>query len=196
LTLAQTGLLLGAASNNGGNPANKLVIPGDTAHSIVLNRVAATNGFTRMPPLATSELDQANIALLTEWITTSLPNRQTYTDWRTTQFGSGTSPEGEPASDPDSDGSQNTSEFLGLTNPLSGASFLAPQVAAETSNVSITFNVPANRSATIETSTNLSTWTLWDVPGNAGLPHPGGAVTLTGPKLGPQQFFRLRLQEN
>lgn len=50
LTLAETGLLLGNASNNGGNPANRLIVPGDTLHSIVLNRVAVTNGFTRMPP--------------------------------------------------------------------------------------------------------------------------------------------------
>ncbi|RYD72667.1 MAG: hypothetical protein EOP84_22765, partial [Verrucomicrobiaceae bacterium] len=37
LLLAQTGLINGAASNNGGNAANKLVVPGDAVHSIVLN---------------------------------------------------------------------------------------------------------------------------------------------------------------
>ena len=69
LTLAQTGLINGNAANNGGNPLNKLIVPGDTAHSIVLNRMAVTNGFTRMPPIATNELDQTNIALVTDWIT-------------------------------------------------------------------------------------------------------------------------------
>ena len=69
LTLAQTGLVNGTPASNGGNPLNKLIVPGDPAHSVVLNRVAAANGFTRMPPLGSSELDQTNIALLTAWIT-------------------------------------------------------------------------------------------------------------------------------
>ena len=73
LTLGQTGLVNGAAGNNGGNPLNKLIVPGDPAHSVVLNRMAVTNGFTRMPPLASSELDQTNIALLGDWIAHGLP---------------------------------------------------------------------------------------------------------------------------
>ncbi|MES2572793.1 MAG: hypothetical protein V4710_22410, partial [Verrucomicrobiota bacterium] len=63
-------------------------------------------------------------------------------------------------------------------------------------NIFVTFHVPANRSAFIETSSDLAAWTLWNVPGNAGLPQPGGTVTLGGPKLGSGQFFRLRLREN
>jgi hypothetical protein len=47
LTLEETGLVNGEAANNGGDPANKLVVPGDTAHSIMLNRVAVTN-FSRL----------------------------------------------------------------------------------------------------------------------------------------------------
>ncbi len=73
LTLAQTGLVNGTSARNGGNPLNKLIVPGDTAHSVVLNRVAVANGFTRMPPLGSSELDQTNIALLTTWITDGIP---------------------------------------------------------------------------------------------------------------------------
>ena len=68
LTLEETGLINGAATNNGGDPANLLIVPGDTAHSIVLNRVAETNGFSRMPPIGSTELDQEAIQLLTDWI--------------------------------------------------------------------------------------------------------------------------------
>jgi mono/diheme cytochrome c family protein len=196
LLLEATGLVNGAASNNGGNPANKLIVPGDTAHSVVLNRMAVTNGFTRMPPLATSELDQVNIALIADWITNSLPNRQTYADWRLAQFGSSNSPEGEGTFDADADGSTNTAEFLAGTQPRHGASFLIPQVGFSGPTASITFDVPANRSVLIETSVNLATWSLWDAPGNAGLPLPGGPLTISGPALGPKQFFRLRLLEN
>ncbi|MGJ8651518.1 MAG: PQQ-dependent sugar dehydrogenase [Opitutaceae bacterium] len=44
------------------------IIPGDTANSIILNRAAAANGYLRMPPLATSVIDQEGVALLTDWI--------------------------------------------------------------------------------------------------------------------------------
>jgi uncharacterized repeat protein (TIGR03806 family) len=196
LTLDSTGLINGNATNNGGDPANKLVVPGDTAHSIVLNRIAVTNGFTRMPPLASSELDQANIALVTDWIVNALPGRQTYAAWRLEKFGSSVSPEGEPTADPDGDGLNNNGEFLAQTSPLNGGSFLSTQLATGGGMVTMSFNVPANRSALIETTTDFATWALWDVPGNNGLPQAGGATNVTGPMLGANQFFRLRLQEN
>jgi hypothetical protein len=185
------------AANNGGNTANRLIVPGSTAHSIILNRVAATNGFTRMPPLATSEFDQPGIALLTEWInSTALQNRPTFNSWRLAQFGSITSPEGEPGADADGDGTSNSAEFTAGTSPLDGTSFLRSVAAAVGSNITITLNVPPNRSVQVEVSTDLQTWTLWNVPGNQGLATPGGTLTLTGPAIAPQQFFRTRLREN
>jgi mono/diheme cytochrome c family protein len=196
LTLDQTGLINGVAANNGGNPANKLVVPGDTVHSIVLNRVAVTNGFTRMPPLGSNELDQTNIALLTDWIAAQLPNRQTYDQWRLDKFGSPSSPEGEPNEDADGDSRTNRDEFLAGSLPLDGGSFLNAQPVVGTSSVTLTFQLPANRSFQVEQSTNLSTWTLWDIPGNGGLPVAGGAVSITGPVAGSECFFRLRIREN
>ena len=195
LTLDATGLINGTATNNGGSALNKLIVPGDTTHSVVLNRIALTNGFTRMPPLGSNELDSTNIALLTDWITNSLPTRQTYADWRLAQFASSTSPAGDPTADPDGDGFANAAEFLALTNPSSGASFTMPTTSAAAGNVTLSFTVPANRSALIETSSNLAAWSLWDVPGNSGNAQPGGAMSLSGPMQLPLQFFRLRLQE-
>jgi uncharacterized repeat protein (TIGR03806 family) len=113
VTLAQTGLINGNATNNQGNPLNKLIVPGDTPHSVVLNRMAVTNGFTRMPPLASNELDAANIALVTAWITNSLPSQLTYDQWRLQYFGDTTSPDGAPDADGDGDGATNRAEFLG-----------------------------------------------------------------------------------
>lgn len=196
LTLDQTGLINGIATNNGGDPANKLIVSGDTLHSIVFNRVSASNGFTRMPPLASSELDQTNIALLQQWIAQSLPNRQTYDQWRLAQFGSSTSAQGDPAADPDGDSHTNTSEFLALTNPLDPSSFLAPQLSTNGSSITFSFASPANRSVFVDTSFDLINWTLWDVPGNNGVPLSGGNITFSGPMLEPKQFFRLRLQDN
>ncbi len=73
LTMAQTGIVNGHANNDGGDPANRLVVPGDPAHSVILGRLAAANGFTRMPPVGSSLPDPDGIALLTQWIQESLP---------------------------------------------------------------------------------------------------------------------------
>ena len=195
LTLAQTGLINGAATS-ALHAGDQLVVPNDLSHSVAYNRIALTNGYTRMPPLASNELDQTAIALVANWITQSLPTRQTYAQWRLAQFGSSTSAAGDPAFDADADGRSNYDEFLASTNPRNSASFLLPQITAAGPNLTLGFNVPANRSFQIETSADLATWSLWNVPGNQGLPQPGGAVSITAPGAGPQQFFRLRLWEN
>lgn len=196
LTLEQTGLIHGPAVNNGGNAANRLVVPGDLARSIVLNRVAVANGFTRMPQLGSNELDQEAIALLTAWITQSLPARQTYADWRLTRFGSAVSANGAPEADPDGDRVANREEFLSGTDPLNSQSFPTTTLSVSPSNVTLGLHLPANRWFQVETSTNLLNWTLWDVPGNQALPAPGTPVNLTAPIPAPQQYFRVRLGEN
>jgi uncharacterized repeat protein (TIGR03806 family) len=195
LTLAQTGLINGAATQNGGNPLNRLIVPGDTTHSIVLNRVAVTNGFTRMPPLGSNELDPSAIALLTEWIG-ALPAQQTYAQWRLANFGSDTSPEGAPAFDADADGQSNEAEFLAGTAPLDGASFFTPLIESAGAHVSLTLALPANRSAQIETSLDLLNWTAWDIPGNNALPTNGMPIQFSAPRTGDSQFFRARMWGN
>ncbi|WP_166443005.1 LamG-like jellyroll fold domain-containing protein [Phragmitibacter flavus] len=194
LTLTQTGMIngFGVALHAG----DKLIVPGDTLHSIILSRTAAINGYTRMPPLATSELDQTGIQLLTDWINHSLPSRQTYANWRLAQFGSSTSPEGAPYVDADADGATNMAEFLAFTNPLSGVSSLKPTLNVAGTTATLTFDVPANRSFIIETTDDLVNWVQWDTPGNSGQAQPGGSVTISGPSNGERQFFRLRLSEN
>lgn len=195
LTLAQSGLVGGTAIQSGTDPLNRLIVHGDTIHSIVLNRVAVTNGFTRMPPLGSNELDPGAIALLTEWIN-ALPSQQTYAQWRIANFGNSTSPEGAPGFDADGDEQDNNAEFLAGTSPLSGASQPRPQLDTVGPNIAFTLDLPANRSFQIETTTDLVNWSLWDVPGNGGLQTPGGPVTLMGTRIGDRQFFRAVLREN
>jgi len=196
LTLAQTMLVNGEATNNGGNAANKLVVPGDTLHSIVLNRVAVTNGFTRMPPIGSNVIDAASVALLTEWINGELDDRVTYDDWRTTNFEPDNDPAGEPGADPDGDGVTNQNEYLAGTNPQDGASALRPSVVRAGSNVTLGFTLPANRSFRIDTSENLQQWTPWDIPGNQGLPVDGQPIQLASPAADPMKFFRVEVMEN
>ncbi len=196
LTLDQTGLINGSASNNGGITLNKLVVSGDIAHSIIYNRVAVANGFTRMPALGSNELDQAGIALLTEWIQQGLPARKTYDTWRLEKLGSSTSPASQPSADPDGDGRTNQEEFLAATDPLKGTSFPVASPSVNGSQFSLGFYAPVNRSVQVEASSNLADWSLWNVPGNEGLPQPGGSVSLSGAISGNKNFFRLRFREN
>jgi mono/diheme cytochrome c family protein len=196
LTLAETGLINEPASNNGGDPANRLVVPGNPVRSVALQRVAASNGFTRMPAIGSNELDAQAITMLTDWISNSLPGRKTYNDWRLEQFGSDTSPEGDPASDFDRDSRTNRQEFVQGTAPKNGGSFLQPMIAKLGANVSVSLTVPPNRSAQIEVSSDLVSWSIWDVPGNGGDPLPTGSFTLTGPLGDGSTFFRVKLSEN
>ena len=196
LTLAATQLINGTATQNGGNPANRLIVPGDTAHSIVLNRVAVTNGFTRMPPLGSNELDAAGIALLTEWITTTLPAHQTYTQWRQTNFGNTTSPDGEPPVDADGDGNTNAAEFLAATHPLQSASAFRITPTQSGNDLTFTFPLPENRTFIIEESADLSSWHSLDAPENNGIPRPAGTVIIAIPMTTAQSFYRVCLVEN
>ena len=195
-TLDGTGLINGAAISNNGNSANKLVVPGDTLHSIVYNRVGAINGFTRMPPLASTEIDQTDLALLAAWINQSLPSRQTYDQWRLAPYCTATSAAGDPTADPDGDGHTNQEEFLAGTDPLKGGSFFAPAVASAGGSVTLGVTVPANVSFQVETSSDMAAWSLWDVSGNGGLPSNGSLVTLSGARTASRQFFRVRLNGN
>ncbi len=196
LTLAQTNLVNGTANNAGSDPLNKLVVPGDTAHSIVLSRMAVTNGFTRMPPLGSNVLDQQNIDLVTTWINGELEEREDYAAWRVSEFDP-EDPAGAPDQDPDGDGSTNAQEFLAGTGPLDGSSAFRPQLTpGEENALTLSFELPVNRSFRIETSDNLGGWTPWDVPGNEGLPVPGGLIEFTVPITDPLRFFRVNVMEN
>jgi hypothetical protein len=193
LTLEQTGLINGVSSEAGGD--YKLIVPGDPAHSVVLQRMGATGGFTRMPPLGTHEIDPVNLALVTEWIHQSLPARQTYSQWREQFFGSATTPEGDPSADPDGDGVNNHDEFLAGTVATSGASLPRPEVTRTDTGLELHFTIPANRSVQVETSADLADWSLWDIPANNGVAQPGGPTIFTGPASGSSRFFRLLIRE-
>lgn len=192
-TLEETGLIMGEATSS--DAPYKLIVPGDTTRSVVLQRIAGSNGFSRMPPLGTHEADHANVALVTDWINQSLPNRKFYSQWRLEEFASSTSPEGAGNMDPDGDGVSNHSEFLAGTFPLDGASLLIPQVNLLSGQSSINFTIPSNRSVQVEKSTDLSNWSLWDIPANSGLAQPGGAATFSGAAESGSQFYRLKILE-
>jgi hypothetical protein len=195
LTLAQTHLINGALDNNGGDPLNLLVVAGDTNHSVLLRRIEG-NGFGRMPPLATHQLDQGAISLLTQWITTDLTNRQDFAQWQVAWFGSTNNPMAAPAADPDNDGANNYYEYLTMTSPLTNSPLWNIGLAASGTNVNVNFLRLANRGFLIQSSPDLSTWTPWNVPGNQVIfGESNQLVSIAGPLLTTNQFFRVQIFE-
>ncbi len=198
LRLTDTGVVRGPAASDGGDPANRLVVPGDLTHSIILSRMAESNGFTRMPPIASNEIDPVNIQLLADWITGQLPAYQTYDQWRLARFGNTNSPAGERTADPDSDFASNEAEWLQYTDPNNGTSVWSDLTIDPAGNgVAIGYAL-SNRQAVIERSTNLAEWTTWDAPGNQGIPLHTGVVhqISTTVEDADKAFFRLRIEEN
>jgi len=197
-SLEGTALINGVPNNNGGNPANKLIIPGDLAHSIVLQRLRA-NGFSRMPPLATSVIDEGATNLLHTWISTELTNRQTFAQWQLAIFGSTNAPNALATADPDGDGANNYYEYVTHTSPTNAVPApwtIAIDKAAGT--VSVNFQRIANLGFIVETSTNFATWNVWDVPGNTPKFSASSFVdTVSGPLVGGEtnRFFRVKLVE-
>jgi glucose/arabinose dehydrogenase/mono/diheme cytochrome c family protein len=72
IALEQTGLINGLVINHGGNTARRIIAPGDSAHSQILTRMTASEGFLRMPLVGTRETDTRAVDLLKQWIL-SLP---------------------------------------------------------------------------------------------------------------------------
>ena len=196
LSLDQTGLINGEPYNNGANPANKLVVPGDTTHSVVLQRILG-DGFSRMPPLATVVIDQGASNLLAQWISTELTNRLTFADWQWANFGSTNTPDSLATADPDDDGANNYYEWLTQTPPLTNAP--PPWTVSIDENagtVSVSFLRVANLGFVVETGDELGNWTPWNVPDNRPWFSASSFVdSVTGPFDAGEtnRFFRVKI---
>jgi hypothetical protein len=143
----------------------------------------------RMPPIGSSETDPAAIQLVTDWINQSLPSRQSFAQWQ--------SANSVPATgDTDNDGCDNRMEFLTHTDPNSNADSFKPGPLTVNSQVQFQFVQPANRTALVETSTDLQTWTHWDVIGNTPTyPAFPTSRTLTAPADSQNHFYRILFNE-
>jgi uncharacterized repeat protein (TIGR03806 family) len=192
LTLEQTGMVNGEAENNGGNPLNKYIVPGDTTHSVILNRMAASNGFGRMPPLGSSELDLTNIQLITDWINNELSDRPLYDEWRDGFFAA-VDPNGDKTADPDGDGVTNYDEYLRGSSPVSGGNPWQATVA----NGKLQFMRQSHRYYAIERSDDLGEWEPWSIPEIDSAYQAGDTLTEIPLPSDPggRTFFRFKITE-
>lgn len=175
---------------------HKALVRGDATASVIWNRLSASGGYTRMPPLATAVVDPDGVQVVQDWIA-SMTGRQTYAEWRAQQFGNGTSPQGDPGFDADGDGVTNHSEFLGLTSPTLAGPPLQPALSVSSGSIALQFPNLQGRRVQVQTTTDLMGWTLWNVPGNDGLPAAPSIPMrqFVVPLDGPRRFFRLSIEE-
>ena len=69
---SKTRIINGGLNTNFGDRANRVIAPGDPAHSMILKRLKG-DGVPRMPMGSTGPIDQAGIDLITEWIKAGAP---------------------------------------------------------------------------------------------------------------------------
>ncbi|MFT4550633.1 MAG: putative repeat protein (TIGR03806 family) [Verrucomicrobiales bacterium] len=164
-----TGIIGGALNDSAGDPDNRVIAPGDRAHSMLLTRIS-TRGSGKMPPIASHLVDPDGVALITSWVD-SLATYQDYETWSIAQGGEALPETG----DRDGDGLSNRAEFLLGSDPLDSTEFWPATDRLEfdsSDRPRLHFPRPANRSFIVEYSDDLgSDWQFLDVPGNEPLPR-------------------------
>ncbi|MCS1408847.1 MAG: Quinoprotein glucose dehydrogenase B [Verrucomicrobia subdivision 3 bacterium] len=161
-------LLDGKPSNHLGDPEGRVISPGSLEHSILFRRISQPE-VGRMPPLASSVLDQQAIDLVREWITSELPERSTFSDWQSIHFPSENDPLSLADADADNDLASNLLEFLTATDPLSSDDRWRISVQLQETGVRIRFQQLPNRRYEVQWTEELHCSALWlplDVPDN------------------------------
>ena len=137
-----------------------------------------------------------------------------YDAWRLAQFASATSPQGNPAADPDNDGANNTAEFFFHMNPLvpdavpllpgtgtSGMPLIRMEGSAANRRLSIEYIAPADcGAALLESSADCANWTgTGQMILSTTLAAPGWVRIkaydpLNTTTAGPRRFLRMKVE--
>lgn len=197
--LSLTGLLRGALNNDEGDPANRLVAPGDLAHSMIHSRLTRL-GEGRMPPLASTVVDEAGAALLARWITNGLAGWQSYADWQVAHFGATNAPLGGPTDDFDGDGAPNRQEYLTGTDPKNPAdAWGLAGIERRDGGLAVRFPQRANRRFIVETADRLgpgAAWRTLEAPGHGTFIAAEDFPAEVGVPAGAaEQYLRVRVEE-
>lgn len=189
-------LIHGTLLNNGGNADNRVIVPGDADHSMLLLRLqGSVAGLNRMPPLTTNERDLAGETLIADWIT-ELADHQTFEQWQMANFGTTTGADYQPMADADGDGVSNEMEYLLGTDPADHADrWQYSSVTREGSQLRVRFPLPPNRAAHVETSRDLVNWTpTATLEGSTRYLQTESLQTFNLPLANRKHFFRVRFQ--
>lgn len=194
-----TKLINGTLVNTGGDPNNRVIVPGSLSNSMLLTRIS-TRGAGQMPPLETSLVDTQAVALISRWITEELPGLQTFADWQISQFGSTNAPTGQPSMDPDGDGATNYEEYLTGTDPNDGADAWGIGIQRAGDTVETFYPQLINRGIEIQRTTNLfnpAAWQYLNVPQNRPFVSATSGTGVVPDVItnGPPKYYRGRVFE-
>lgn len=165
--LSFANIINGSLNNSLGDLSNRVVVAGSLAHSALLRRISSPE--QRMPPVASTVLDNQAIDLIGAWITKDLPNYQIYSTWAAQVFPKDSAIDPTENADPDGDGLSNYEEFLAGTDPLHPGSRLTVEITPQGEKVRISAVQPPARALIIESSHSLSDpfWEIVDAPDNS-----------------------------
>lgn len=197
--LSLTGLPDGLLNNSEGDPANRLIAPGDLAHSMLHSRITRL-GPGRMPPLSSSVVDDAGAALLARWITNGLAGWQSYAAWQLVHFGNTNAPGAGPDEDADLDRAGNWLEYLTDTDPRNpDDAWDITAIGTRGDTVAIQFPQLANRRFILEWSDDLGAAAQWQPLAS---PWSGAFIAaedfvadLTDRPTAERRFYRVRIEE-
>ena len=198
-TTAMAGLINGLLANNAGDTNNRVIVPGDPMHSMMLKRISL-RGPGQMPPLASSLVDTQAVALLTRWITTDLPAYRTFPQWQMEKFGSTNALNALATADADLDGANNYQEYLAGTDPNNPSEAWALAINRNGPVVDVSYPRVPNRSAEVQWTTNLFnplSWQFLDSSANRPFYSATNGTTLVPDAVGnaTTKFYRARLSE-
>jgi uncharacterized repeat protein (TIGR03806 family) len=170
----------------------QMIIPGDPNNTLLLQRMKGDDWGQRMPPLATSLLDQSGIDLITEWVN-SLPNRQSFAEWQAQN-----SVDGDGSYDSDGDSASNYQEYLAGTDPNNSLSLWKSTLLELPDTLELDFSHLSNRVYEVQWSTNLLYgWQPLDHPGNSPNPKSGSGITTLnlGANTNQNSFYRVQIRD-
>ena len=158
--LADSGIIGGYLRDDFGDTNNRVIVPADLPHSVLYSRISLRGG-TQMPPLASTVIDQNNLALVAAWVSNALPAEESFSAWQLREFGSTNATQSLQDADPDGDGNSNYFEWLSATDPKSAKSRWTPGISVTDNQVQISFHRIANRGFIVEWTDSLANGSSW-----------------------------------